>query len=100
MALAHVVYHNEDGAWWAQSPTVPNFTAAASTLDELRELTREGIAFYLEDDEVELLEERADGSPVYVFNVRSAMRWNSAARSAGMTSRPNANTSSHILASA
>lgn len=39
-----VVYHNEDGSWWAESDDVPGFSALASTLSGAQELVRESLA--------------------------------------------------------
>jgi predicted RNase H-like HicB family nuclease len=54
VSAIQVIYRQEDGVWGAESPDVVAFGAAADTLDELRALVREGLAFYLEDDNVEL----------------------------------------------
>lgn len=48
--------HNESGVWWAESPEVPGFSAAADTRDELRELIREGVAYALDDQAHMILE--------------------------------------------
>lgn len=42
-----VTYHHEDGIWWADSEDVPGYYACAATLEELRELVREGMKFHL-----------------------------------------------------
>lgn len=57
-----VTYHHEDGAWWAEAPSVPGFSAAAASFEELRAETREGIAFAV-DDEPFLLLETTPGGP-------------------------------------
>lgn len=58
MERVRVIYHHEDDAWWAESPDVPGFTAAGSTLGEVRSLVREGVPFHLEMSagDVELVE--------------------------------------------
>lgn len=62
MASVDVIYHREpDGAWWADSPQVPGFVAGGDSLAEVRELVREGIPFYLNDDEVDIREAREGG---------------------------------------
>lgn len=43
-----VVFHHEDGKWWAEAPDVPDYVAGADTLDELRTLVKEGLEFHLE----------------------------------------------------
>lgn len=43
-----VVFHHEDGRWWAEAPDVPDYVAGANTLDELRALVKEGLEFRLE----------------------------------------------------
>jgi predicted RNase H-like HicB family nuclease len=57
VVAALVVYHQEGGIWWAESPDVEGFGASADSLDELRPMVREGIAFYLEDDQLDLDEQ-------------------------------------------
>ena len=42
-----VTYHNEGGSWWAESHLMPGYTAAGDSLEEVRELVRDGIPFYL-----------------------------------------------------
>lgn len=61
MRLINVDYHHEDGSWWAESDDVPGFTAAAATFAKLRELTAEGIKFYLGDEDF-ALDEHLDGA--------------------------------------
>lgn len=43
-----VVFHYEDGKWWAEAPEVPDYVAWADTFDELRALVKEGLEFHLE----------------------------------------------------
>lgn len=65
VSTATVIYHHEpDGQWWAESPDVDGFTAVGATLSEVRELARSGIPFYLDVEDVELVERNADGSAV------------------------------------
>ncbi|MHC9539181.1 MAG: type II toxin-antitoxin system HicB family antitoxin [Vulcanimicrobiota bacterium] len=33
-----LVYHGESECWWAESPDLPRYTAAAPTLEELRKM--------------------------------------------------------------
>lgn len=56
-----VRYHKEAGTWWAESPDLPGFSAAADSRDELRVLVSEGVAFAV-DDEPHLILEAAWGS--------------------------------------
>lgn len=51
-----MVFHFEDGSWWADSEDVPGYYAGAGTLKELRERVREGLEFHLEEP-VEISEE-------------------------------------------
>lgn len=55
-----VVYHFEDGSWWAEADEAPGFVAGASTFEQMRTLTREGLA--LEFDEPVALDERFDAA--------------------------------------
>jgi predicted RNase H-like HicB family nuclease len=45
-----VAYHHESDGWWAESPDVPGWTAAGESFDEVRDLAREGLAFFLEEE--------------------------------------------------
>ena len=55
MKLIRVIYHLEEGSWWADSPDVKGWLAAADTHEEIVKLAEEGIPFALElDHEVEL----------------------------------------------
>ena len=43
----HIRYHYEpDGTWWADSPDLERFTAAAGSFDEVRRQAREGAGFF------------------------------------------------------
>lgn len=44
-----VVYHFEDGSWWADSEDAPGYYAGAESLEELRKLVHEGLEFHFED---------------------------------------------------
>ncbi|MBB4913392.1 type II toxin-antitoxin system HicB family antitoxin [Streptosporangium saharense] len=75
MRKVTVVYHHEDNIWWAEStePDLQTFAATGGTLDEVRELAKEGIAFYLDNAEIELDERYDQDRPVVVhFLMRSA----------------------------
>ncbi len=52
MEIVHVVYHHDPKAWWADSPSVPGWTATAETLDELRRLAEDGVRFALDRDDM------------------------------------------------
>jgi predicted RNase H-like HicB family nuclease len=65
-----VSYHHEDGSWWADSPTVEGFTAVGDTLEETRLLVREGVDFYLDGEQVRLVEYSDNGA---ALDVRSAV---------------------------
>jgi predicted RNase H-like HicB family nuclease len=54
METIRVIYHHEDGAWWAESPDVDRWYAAGDTYAEVAELAEEGISFALEREDVEL----------------------------------------------
>lgn len=53
-----IIYHHEDGAWWAVSPELPDVIAAGDSQAEVRQLVDEGLAG--EDYEIEHLD--ADSS--------------------------------------
>lgn len=48
MTMTELIIHLEDAdgevVWWAESPDVPGFSAAAPTLAELRERAREALS--------------------------------------------------------
>lgn len=46
-----VIYHREEGGWWAESPDVEGWTAVADTYEEIVKLVEEGIPFALERDD-------------------------------------------------
>lgn len=50
-----VQYHVEDGHWWADSPDVPGFSAAGSSYEEVQQLAREGIPFFLQEEDVQVV---------------------------------------------
>lgn len=45
-----VRYHREPEGCWAESPDAPGWSAAGSTLDEVRALALEGLKWQLGDD--------------------------------------------------
>ena len=53
MVRVRVIYHDDSPhCWWAESPDIPRWTAAAASHDELRTLVEEGVRFALERDDV------------------------------------------------
>lgn len=77
MIQVFVIYHFEPEGWWAESPDVTGYTAAAHSLTELRELVLDGLRFYLRCEDVVMVERfapssSAPGSPDLV--VSSAVR--------------------------
>ena len=65
-----VTYREEEGSIWADSPDVEGFVAVGETLEEVRALVFEGLPFYLEDNDLILLEEWEDHHPIVVFEPR------------------------------
>jgi len=47
METVRVIYHHEDGSWWAESPDVERWYAAGDTYAEVAKLAEEGIPFAL-----------------------------------------------------
>jgi hypothetical protein len=45
---ARVIYHYEDGSWWAESPEVPGWSATGATFAEVRGLAADGIPWSTE----------------------------------------------------
>jgi predicted RNase H-like HicB family nuclease len=70
METVTVIYHCEDGTWWAEAPRVPGWTAAADSLNELTKLAEEGVRFALEREDVVVdnrLAARASADIVFDF---------------------------------
>lgn len=84
MSATQVIYHREDGVWWAESPDVEGFGASADTLEELRPLVRQGLAFYLEDDGIGL-DERFPYAVVLSAQIETSMDAVASAGTAGLT---------------
>jgi predicted RNase H-like HicB family nuclease len=42
-----VLIHHEDGTWWAESPDVSGFSAAADTREQLEDLAMDGLKKFL-----------------------------------------------------
>lgn len=53
METVRVIYHHEPEGWWAESPDVERWYAAAASRAEVVKLAEEGVVFALER-EVEL----------------------------------------------
>ena len=64
MRTVVVVYHHEEGQWWAESPEpgLEGFVAGGPTLDEARHQAQEGLEFYLEEQVK--VDERFDSSSI------------------------------------
>jgi predicted RNase H-like HicB family nuclease len=43
-----VIYERDAESWGAYAPDLPGYPATAQTLDELRDLVREGIPFHID----------------------------------------------------
>jgi len=39
-------YHVEDGAWWAESPDLPGWSAAGDSFDEVRDQALSGVKHF------------------------------------------------------
>lgn len=61
-----VVYHAEQGQWWASStsPRLDGFVAVADSLSDARELVLDGLPFYLDNEPFDLRESYENGQPV------------------------------------
>ena len=73
MDAVTVVYHYEDGLWWAESPEVPEFSGGGNTYVEAQAAARDGLAFALEHPVVldERLDEAARAARERVTSVRA-----------------------------
>jgi predicted RNase H-like HicB family nuclease len=50
MQTIRVIYHHEPDGWWAESPDVEGWSAAADSYPEVVKLTEQGIPFALKQD--------------------------------------------------
>lgn len=48
METVRVIYHHEHDGWWAESPDIEGWSAAADSYPEVVKLTEQGIAFALQ----------------------------------------------------
>lgn len=55
-----IVYHRDEGAWWADSPDMPGFSAVGDTFDGTRKLALEGIPFYFDGNRPDIVDERME----------------------------------------
>ena len=62
MKKVKIIYHREDGIWWAESDDVPDFSAAADTFHDIRKLALDGIDFTLDGAPTSITEQMEDGS--------------------------------------
>lgn len=67
MRSIEVIYHRENGSWWAESDDLPGFSALARDFESVRNLVRE--AATAESEEYQLVEE-LEGLPLN-WSVRS-----------------------------
>ena len=52
--IVRVLHHHEGSRWWAESPDVDGWTAAAETFEELRSLSEDGVRFALGRDDLDI----------------------------------------------
>jgi predicted RNase H-like HicB family nuclease len=45
-----IICHRESDGWWAESPDIERWSAAADTFAEVARLAEEGIAFVLDEE--------------------------------------------------
>lgn len=86
-----ITYHQEPEGCWADSPNIDGFVVAGVSLDEVRSLVREGLPFYLEQSDVEVLEVMSETSapPVVVRLEAAFATWPaSGATTVGRVERP------------
>jgi predicted RNase H-like HicB family nuclease len=49
MQMIRVIHHQEPQGWWAESPDIPEWSAAGESFVEVRRLAEEGVRFALGD---------------------------------------------------
>lgn len=47
MRIVRVLYRQEADGWWAESPDVPGYTAVGRDHEEVRQMIREGLPYFL-----------------------------------------------------
>ncbi len=47
METIRIIYHQDEGSWWAESPDLDRWSAAGETYDEVVKLAEEGVVFVL-----------------------------------------------------
>jgi predicted RNase H-like HicB family nuclease len=52
MDTIRLIHHHEPHGWWAESPDIEGWSAAADTYEELHDLAEEGVRFALGRDDV------------------------------------------------
>ena len=71
LTKVRVTYHDEGSSWWAESPDVDGYSAAADSLAELVRLVHEGLPFLM-DDEVEIVDSLAQAQSWRVTSATTA----------------------------
>lgn len=59
-----IVYHREDGTWWADSPDMPGFSAVSDTFAGTRRLAIEDIPFYFDGETPASIDEYMENGAV------------------------------------
>lgn len=72
-----IVVHCDGESWWAESPDITGFTAAADSARELKELIDEGVPFALDDESRDLCVtlETAEGGPMIFADPTTNYPW-------------------------
>jgi predicted RNase H-like HicB family nuclease len=72
MRTVVVVYHHEEGQWWAESPEpgLEGFVVGGPTLDEARHRAQDGLEFYLDEGRIRIDERFDSSSIVTLLDVR------------------------------
>jgi predicted RNase H-like HicB family nuclease len=47
METIRIIYHQDEGGWWAESPDLERWSAAGETYTEVVKLAEEGVVFVL-----------------------------------------------------
>ncbi len=63
MEAVRVIYHEESTGWWAESPDIPGWSAAAEGEAEVERLAAEGVRFALDSQPDVQIEERKVNRP-------------------------------------
>lgn len=74
-----IVYHRDEGIWWADSPDMPGFSAVGDDFATTRNLAREDVPFFFDDSvPTDISEKMENGASVMPDSVLFFLKADSA----------------------